>query len=176
MPDYTQALAFINRLNDTLGKCLCWLAALMAVTVVGVVILRTFFATGSVAAQESVTYMHATMFLLCLPYAAQNDAHVRVDIFYRNWPPLGKSWVNLLGSLIFLLPFSLFLIVVSWPFALTAWSISESSINPGGIPAVFLLKALIPLSGVLLLIYGLTEAIRHLIDISCITEDNAREQ
>lgn len=167
---YTDIHAFVKNVNDILGQCLCWLAGLMAIVVVGVVILRTFFNTGSTAAQESVTYMHAAMFMLCLAYTSQSDGHVRVDIFYRNWSMLGKYWINLIGTLVFLLPFSVFLTLISWQFALTSWLIGESSINPGGIPAVFLLKSLIPLSGVLLCIYGITEVINNVLKISFVSK------
>ncbi len=171
---HANILRKISELNDNIGKCLCWLAGLMAVVVVGVVSLRTFFNTGSIAAQESVTYMHAAMFLLCLTYTAKNDGHVRVDIFYRKWGNTGKDWVNLFGTLIFLLPFAIFLTIISWPFAVDSWSIAESSINPGGIPAVFLLKTLIPLSGLLLCVYGIAEAIYYVMKITMITDSNTQ--
>jgi len=114
----------------------------------------------SIFAQESVVYMHGCLFMLGAAYALKNEAHVRVDIFYRDFSKRGRAWVNSLGGIVFLMPLCIFILVSSWNYVTESWAIWESSPEPGGIPAVFLLKSLIPLLAVNLLIQGLAEILR----------------
>lgn len=156
-------IACIRIFNDTLGRCLCWLVAAMALTVVAIVIARSAFGVGSVALQESVMYMHAIAFMLCLAYTAQAEGHVRVDIFYRGMSDEAKAWVNACGAVLLLLPFSLFLLAISWRFVGHAWEVGEGSNDPGGIPALYLLKTLIPITGVLLALRACSEALQQVV-------------
>lgn len=162
----------IERLNNFFGHTLCWCAGIMAALVVAIVVARTFFNLGSMAAQESVTYLHATLFMLCLAYAAGTGSHVRVDIFYHRFSPLGQAWVNVIGASLFLLPFAVFLLTISWQFTANSWAIAEASINPGGIPAVYLLKTLIPVSACLLVLRALGEIIECVLIITYVHPDN----
>lgn len=150
----------IDRLTDTSGKLLAWLALAMALLTTFIVIMRYGFNSNSVFTQELVTYMHASMFLLGAAYALKVGAHVRVDIFYRDFSDRGRAWVNSLGGIVFLIPVCLFILVSSWNFVTEAWAIRESSSEPGGIPAVYLLKSLIPLMAVNLLLQGVAETLR----------------
>ncbi len=138
----------------------------MALIVVGIVLARAIFNTGSIAVQESVNYLHAAVFLLLLTYAAQHNTHVRVDVFYRNFSDNTKSWVNAIGAILFLLPFSIFLTAISWQFVIDSWSILEGSSNSGGLPTVFILKTFIPISGILLGIYGFSQALNELVKLT----------
>lgn len=153
--------AFISGMNDLIGRALAWLTIIMAITML-LVILGRVFNIGSLAIQESVTYMHALVFMLCLAYTLKEQGHVRVDINYRRMNFLQKAWVDVIGSIVFILPFSIFLIAISWNFVLESWRIKEGSPNPGGIQGVFLLKSLIPLAGFLLALQGLVELYTNL--------------
>ena len=102
-----------------------------------------------------------TDLLLGAAYALKHGAHVRVDIFYRNLSPRGQAWVNSLGGIVFLLPLCLFILGSSWDYVSESWAIMETSPEPGGIPAVFLLKSLIPMMAVNLLLQGLAEILRN---------------
>ncbi|WP_045856167.1 TRAP transporter small permease subunit [Teredinibacter purpureus] len=144
-----------------IGRSLAWLTALMVALVALIVALRAA-GIGSIALQESVTYLHATVLMLCLGYNLQQGGHVRVDVFYGRFNPAQKAWVDALGGVFFLLPFSLFLVFTSLNFVSGAWQIGETSADPGGLPLVFLLKTLIPISGILLALQGLSEVLRAL--------------
>ncbi len=144
-----------ERLINLTGRAVSWLLLAMMLTTCWVVFLRYGFNMGSIAMQESVIYLHATVFLLGLGYTLQQDQHVRVDIFYQSFSDKGKAWVNALGCIVFLIPFCLFVIVASWPFFANSLAIYETSPEPGGLPLVYLLKALIPLSMTLLLVQAL---------------------
>jgi len=153
-------LAFIDRANALIGRGIAWLTLAMVVVTVLVVLLRYLFSTGWIAMQESITYMHALVFMLGAAYALQRDAHVRVDIFYQRLSARGRAWVDLLGSLLLLVPFCLFVIVTSWDYVSVSWTLLEGSREAGGLPGVFLLKSCIPVMALLVLLQGLATVLR----------------
>ena len=105
-----------SALTGWIGRTVSWLTLLMVVLTFGIVILRYGMNQGWIWLQESVTYLHALVFMTAAAWAFQTDDHVRVDIFYRDRSSRHKAWVNLLGTLIFLVPFSIFLIVIGWDY------------------------------------------------------------
>jgi TRAP-type mannitol/chloroaromatic compound transport system permease small subunit len=147
----------------------------MVIVTLAVVVLRYGFAIGSVAMQESITYLHAAVFLLGAAYTLKRDGHVRVDIFYRSFSPTGQAWVNAIGGILFLLPLCAFIVYISWDFVAASWRIREASGNAGGIPAVFLLKSLIPLMAVSLAIQGVAETLKNLLILVEGSEDTQSE-
>lgn len=151
---------YIDSFTDRCGRLLAWLVLGMALLTSIVVVLRYGFNTGSITAQEAVTYMHGCLFMLGAAYALKSGAHVRVDIFYRNFTPRARAWVNSIGGIVFLLPLCAFIGFSSWSYVTESWSIFEASPEPGGIPAVFLLKSLLPLMAVNLALQGLAEILR----------------
>ena len=151
---------YIDIFTDRCGRLLAWLVLAMALLTTIVVVLRYGFNTGSIMAQEAVTYMHGCLFMLGAAYALKSEAHVRVDIFYRNFSERGRAWVNSLGGIVFLMPLCAFIGVSSWSYVTESWAILETSPEPGGIPAVFLLKSLLPLMAVNLFLQGLAETLR----------------
>jgi TRAP-type mannitol/chloroaromatic compound transport system permease small subunit len=155
----------IDAFTDRSGRVLAWLALAMALLITAIVIMRYGFNTGSIFSQELVTYMHATLFMLGTAYALKHGAHVRVDIFYRQFSARGKSWVNALGGVVFLIPLCLFIVGVSWNFVNESWAMRETSSELGGIAAVYLLKALIPLMGINLLLQALAETLRSTLEL-----------
>ncbi|WP_444918617.1 TRAP transporter small permease subunit [Microbulbifer sp. JMSA003] len=155
----------LERLTSHTGQLLSWFTWAMVLLQSCVVVMRHGFNTGSIALQESVIYLHGAAFMLGLAYALQTDAHVRVDVIYRRMSARAKAWVNAIGYLIFLLPLCVFLFTSSWHFVLNSWSVFEDSANAGGLPGVFLLKSLIPLSAVTLALAGLAQFIRALVQL-----------
>ena len=153
----------LDALSDLTGRAIAWLTAGMVLTTFLVVVLRYGFDWGSIALQESVTYMHALVFMLGAAYTLRHDGHVRVDIFYRRLGPRGQAVVNLLGSLLLLLPVSLYILIESWPYVTASWTVLEGSREAGGLPGVFLLKALLLLMPALLVLQGLADALRCLL-------------
>jgi TRAP-type mannitol/chloroaromatic compound transport system permease small subunit len=157
---------YIDQFTERTGKLLAWLAVGMAMVTALVVVLRYGFNIGSILAQESVVYMHGALFLLGAAYALKNGAHVRVDIFYQNFSPRTRAWINSLGGIVFLLPLCIFIIMSSWDYAGDSWGMRESSAEPGGIPAVFLLKTLIPLGAINLALQGVAEVLRASLELT----------
>ena len=105
--------------------------------------------------------MHGCLFLLGATYALKHDAHVRVDIFYRHFSPRTRAWINALGGIVLLLPVCLFILGVTWGYVAESWAIRETSPDPGGIPAVFLLKTMMPLMALNLILQGMAEIVRN---------------
>jgi TRAP-type mannitol/chloroaromatic compound transport system permease small subunit len=165
-----QIAEVIQTLQSTVANCCKWLTLLMVVVTAAIVALRAFD-IGSTAMQESVTYMHAVLFMMTLAYTGQIGGHVRVDVFYRKASALGQAWINLIGSLIFLLPFAVFMIAISWPTMAQSWGLKEASIHPGGLPFVYLLKTLPPLAGVLLTLHAIADIMNQLLKISLTDEE-----
>lgn len=155
----------IDAIQDTFAQGLKWLILLMTLMVCTVIVLR-FFNIGAIALQESIGYMHAMVFMLCMAYTAKAGGHVRVDIFYRRFALPNQAWVNLIGHCVFLLPFALFLTLVTWQHAAQSWLILESSNSPGGLPLVFILKSLAPAAGILLSLQALSDICRQLLAVS----------
>ncbi|PLY15703.1 MAG: C4-dicarboxylate ABC transporter permease [Sedimenticola sp.] len=147
-------VTLIDNLNESIGRAISWLTLLMVIVTFVVVVLRYLFNIGWIAMQESITYMHALVFMLGAAYTLKHEGHVRVDILYRDNTPRFRAWVDLLGTLFLLLPVCIFITWISWEYVAAAWSVMESSQEAGGIPAVFLLKTVIMVMAVLLTLQG----------------------
>jgi len=141
-----------------LGRGVSWLTLMMVLLTFGIVVLRYGFNQGWIWLQESVTYLHAIVFMVAAAWAYQTDDHVRVDIFYRGNSARYKNWVNLLGTIFFLIPFSVFLLVIGWDYVSASWSTMESSREAGGLPLVYILKSLILILPALLLLQSWSTA------------------
>lgn len=155
----------IDRLNDLIGRTIAWLTLGMVVVTFLVVLLRYAFSIGWISMQESVTYMHALVFMLGAAYTLLKGAHVRVDIFYQRVTLTTRAWIDLLGSILLLVPFCVFLIWASWDYVENSWQLLEGSREAGGLPAVFLLKTCIPAMAVLMLLQGSSTILRSIIQI-----------
>lgn len=140
----------LARVVALIGRSVAWLTLLMVLVTFLTVTLRYGFNMGWIWVQESITYMHAAVFMLAIAWAYQVDAHVRVDIFYRDAEPRRQALTNLVGSLLFLLPLCVFLILVGWDYVAASWSMKEGSRESGGLPFVYLLKSLIIIMPILL--------------------------
>ena len=101
-----QIINGIDRFTELTGRALSWLTMLMVALVVAIVVGRYFLGLGSIALQESVTYLHAMVFMLGLAFTLKRGGHVRVDIFYRNYSVRRRALVDLIGGILFLVPFN----------------------------------------------------------------------
>lgn len=164
---FDKTLNSIESFIDWSGRTVSWLSLLLVLVTFIVVVLRYVFDTGSIALQEATTYLHATIFLIGMAYTMQQDAHVRVDIFYARFSGQTKAWVDLFGTLFLLMPFMLFVSWISWQYIADSWSVQEASREAGGLPAVFLLKSLILCMSGLLSLQALTQVARNIEIILC---------
>ena len=163
----------MNALEKTvaiIGKAASWLTLAMVLLTVAIVIMRYGFNLGWIWLQESVTYMHAMVFMLAAGWTLQQDGHVRVDIFYRSGSAKHKAWVNIAGILLFLLPICIFLLVIGWEYVWSSWKLLEQSREAGGLPTVYLLKTLILLMPGLLLLQAIPWFLRCVRTVRSSTE------
>ncbi len=154
--------ALADRINVAVGKTVAWLTLFMVVVTCVVVVFRYAFSSGWIWMQETVTWAHGIVFMLAAAYTLSCDEHVRVDIFYRNASPRRKALVDLVGSLLLLLPVCLFLLWSSLDYAAASWSVTEASRQTGGLPGLFLLKSVIPLTALMLSLQGVAMAVRSI--------------
>jgi len=152
--------SIVDSINQRVAGVVRWLVLLMVLVQFGIVVGRYVFGVNSIAAQESVLYMHSTLFMLAAGYTLLVDKHVRVDVFYAKVSNAAQRRINLFGHLFFLMPTMLALLYWSWPSVINSWKIFEGPISVGGLRAVFLLKSLIPLFCVLLLLQSVASIIR----------------
>lgn len=160
MARWADALDWINR---AVGAVVMWCALAMVLVQFAAVLMRYVFGYSSIFVNESVLYLHASLFMLGAGYTLWAQGHVRVDIFHAKLSKRGKALVDIFGHLFLLTPSLLLLIYWSWPMVRRSWSIYEGAISVGGVPASFLLKSLVPAFCVLLLIQGLSALIRDVI-------------
>ena len=158
--DFADAL---DAVSEWIGRAVAWLTLGMVLVTFAVVVLRYAFDLGWIAMQESVTYMHGLVFMLGAAYTLKHNGHVRVDIFYRKLGPKGRCLVDLLGTLLLLIPSCMFIAWVGWDYVSSSWEVFEGSREAGGLPAVFLLKTLILVMPALLSLQAVAGALRNLL-------------
>lgn len=154
------ALDWLTALNEWIGRSVAWLTLAMVLVTVLVVTLRYVFDFGFIWLQESITWMHAAVFMLGMAYTLAHDEHVRVDIFYNRFSARGKAWVDLGGVLILLMPLCLFFVWQSWDYVFGpkgSWMSHEGSRQAGGLPypATPILKTFIVAMPTLVALQGL---------------------
>ena len=150
----------IDRLTTAVGRAVAWLALATVILQFALVVARYVFGLGSIRLGETVIYANATLFLLASAWTLGEGGHVRVDVFYAHAKARTRAVVDLIGSLLLLLPFALVLLLLSTPFAARSWAILERSQETSGLPLVFLLKTLIPVFAVMMALQGVAQAIR----------------
>jgi len=132
-----------------------------------IVVMRYVFDAGLIWMQESVTWMHAAVFMVGAAYTLLHEEHVRVDIFYRKMSERWRAIVDLLGVVFFLLPLCGFLALMAYDFAAAAWSIHETSREPGGLPypMIPLLKSIVIVMPVAVALQGVSMLMRSITTI-----------
>ena len=152
---------WIDQLNDRVGRATSWLTAVMVVVTTSDVLLRYVFNTSFVFIQELEWHLFAVLFLMAAGYTHLKGNHVRVDILYTRLSPRRQALVDLVFGLLFLFPTCFLLIKSSLPFVAHSWAVLEGSPDPGGLPARYLLKAVIPVGFILIGLQGISETIKN---------------
>ena len=137
------------------GKSVSWLSFLLVIIICIDVISRYVFNYSAAWAAELEWHIFGLLFLFGSGYALSEEKHVRVDLFYQKFTPSEKAQVNVIGTILFLIPWSFTLGWYSFKYALTSFLIKESSPDPGGIGAIYLIKMAIPIGFLLLFFQGL---------------------
>ncbi len=149
----------IDDFIDAIGRITAWSSFALAAVMGGNVLLRYVFNTGTVWSQELEWHLMVPICLFGMSYALRHGEHVRVDVLFAGFTQKSKNFVELLSALI-LMAFSLIVIWLSINYVLQSWSIGEGSANPGGVPARYILKGMIPLGFALMFVQAFAHAIR----------------
>ena len=156
----------IDRFNQSTGRAVAWL-------VLAMVLLGAFNAVARYAGRylgfnlssnaylELQWYMFSLVFLLAAADGLRRDAHVRVDVLYGRLGPRARAWIDLIGTLVLLIPFCVFVLWVSWPSVWNSWLVLEDSPDPGGLLR-YPIKSMILVAFALLLLQGVAEAVRRI--------------
>lgn len=149
-------VTLIDNLNKVIGKAVSWLTILLVMVIVVDVILRYTFSITSAASFELEWHLFATIFLLGAAYTLKEDKHVRVDVFYHRFSEKTQAWVNLIGTAVLLLPFCGVAFWESLSFVQHSFMLNETSPQPGGLPARWIIKSTIPAGFLLLGLQGIS--------------------
>jgi len=152
----------LDQINTFIGKGTSWLTLLLVIVIILDVCLRYIFSITSSASFELEWHLFALIFLLSAGWTLKEDQHVRVDVFYQKFSDKQKAWVNLLGVIFLLLPLCVIGASEGFQFAANAWKLDETSPDPGGLPARYIIKGAIPVGFILLGLQGVSLALRSL--------------
>jgi TRAP-type mannitol/chloroaromatic compound transport system permease small subunit len=159
-------IRLVSGLNRAVGEVLSWLALAMVLVCFTVVVQRYVFHYSILALQDLYVWMNGAMFTGVAGFALLRDDHVRVDIFYRPWSIRRKAIADLIGIVVFLIPFMVVVLVYGLPFVQRSWRIYEGSANIGGMPGLFVLKTFITVFAILVLLQGIAWAFRSILVLS----------
>ncbi len=154
----------LDRISIITGHAVSWLTLIMVVTTFVIVVMRYVFDAGFIWLQESVIWMHALVFMMGAAYTLQQEDHVRVDIFYRELSVTGRAWIDIAGSVLFLLPLCGFLAYQAYDFVAISWSLHEASRESGGLPypLIPMLKSILLLMPLAVTLQGVSLILRSI--------------
>jgi TRAP-type mannitol/chloroaromatic compound transport system permease small subunit len=152
-----------DKLNQWIGSYLVSAAVFLFIAIIFLnVVLRYMFNTSFVFMAEVEWHLFAFIFLMGAGYTLLHDNHVRVDIFYSLMDTRKRALLNIFGVIFFLIPSCYLVLTTAIPWVITAYEVGEVSIDPGGIPARFILKAVLPIAYFLMLLQGLSLGIKSI--------------
>ncbi len=197
MQRWLRLASAVDRFNERIGRFIYWLTLVMVAVGSYNAIMRylsgfvqidpetasgfdkVLIFIGEVALRlnsnmfiELQWYLFSLVFLLGAAYTLKHNAHVRVDVLYTRLSARGKAWINLLGAVLFLLPFCVLMLWTSWPVVEDSWARLEGSPDPGGLPRYPLLTA-IPVAFILLIVQGGALLIRNIATLRGLSPEEA---
>ena len=152
----------IDKLTDNIANGLLYILIVLIVLVFSTVFFRYVFNMSYIIIQEIIMYLHALIFMFGISYALKENSHVKIDVLYNTLNKRTQRVISIAGLVSFILPTALFIIYISIDMVTQSWMILEGSSEAGGLNLVFILKSLIPISGVLIFLQGISELIKHI--------------
>ena len=152
----------IEKVIDSIANTLAYLLALMIILVFITVFTRYMLNVSYVALQELIMYFHAILFMFGVSYALKEKSHVKIDIIYKSLNKKYQYYISLLGTIIFIIPTSIFITYSSMDMVIQSWLLLEGSSEAGGLDLIFILKSVIPITGFLIFIQALSYIIKYM--------------
>ena len=160
----------IDSLNDRVGSIVKWLALAAVVVSAGNALSRYTFSLSSNGWLELQWYMFSALFLLSAGYTLRNNDHVRLDVLFTRYSPHTQAWIDIFGTLVFLLPLSLLILWHGWPFFYETWRSGEQSADSGGLIR-WPVKLFLPLGFALLILQAIAELIKRVAFLRGLIDD-----
>ena len=152
----------IEKVIDSIANTLAYLLALMIILVFSTVFIRYMLNVSYVALQELIMYFHAILFMFGVSYALKEKSHVKIDIIYNSLNKKYQYYISMLGTIIFIIPTSIFITYSSMDMVIQSWLLLEGSSEAGGLDLIFILKSVIPITGFLIFIQALSDIIKYM--------------
>jgi TRAP-type mannitol/chloroaromatic compound transport system permease small subunit len=150
----------IDALNERIGHIVYWFVLVMALVSAGNATSRYAFSIASNAWLELQWYLFAAVFLLCSGYTLRHNEHIRIDVIFGHLSRRTQMWIDVFGTLFFLLPMATYITWLSWPIFMNAWNSNEISGSAGGLIR-WPVRLLVPVGFCLLSLQGLSELIKR---------------
>ena len=148
-----------------IGSWAAWLSIPLIFIIVFDVITRRFLVLGSTKLQELEWHIHAILFFLCIGWAYLKNAHVRIELLHERLPRKAQLWIELLGCLLFLIPFCLIVLYHGIDWWHRSWAIGEISDSATGLPYRWAIKVFLPIGFVVILLSAVTVLLRKLVQL-----------
>ena len=156
----TRLSRVLDALIDGIGRAVSWLWIVLIAIIIVNVVMRYMFGLGLIVFEELQWHIYAVGFMIGLSFGVVGDRHVRIDVLADRFAPRTRAWIELLGLLLFLIPFALLIAWDAIPFVTRSWEMAEVSVAPGGLPARWALKSVIIIALVMLAIAALSRLSR----------------
>jgi TRAP-type mannitol/chloroaromatic compound transport system permease small subunit len=151
----------IDGLNQRVGRSVYWLVLVAVLVSAGNAIVRKVFNYSSNSLLEAQWYLFSAVFLLCAGYTLQRNEHVRIDVIAGRLSPRAQTWIDIFGTVFFLLPMAALFIWLSWPIFVRTFTQHEISGSAGGL-VIWPARLLVPIGFTLLALQGLSELIKRI--------------
>ncbi len=165
----------IDKLNERIGLTVSWLVLVAVLISAANAVVRKAFNVSSNSFLEIQWYLFSVVFLFCAGYTLLRNQHVRIDVIAGRLSPQAQAWIDILGTLFFLLPMSLTIMWLSWPVFIEAYQRQEVSTNAGGL-IIWPARLLVPIGFFLLVIQGISELIKRIAFLKGLIPDPAQKQ
>ena len=142
------------------GRIAAWVAIFLVIVIIFDVVTRRFFVLGSTKLQELEWHIHAVLFMFCLGYGYIKDTHVRIDLVRERLSTRTKQWIELIGCLFFMIPYSFIIIFYGVDWWHRSFELNEMSASATGLPYRWIIKAVLPIGFSILLVSAATTALR----------------
>ena len=149
----------IDAINLRIGRALIWLVLVAVLVSAANAVVRKMFNMSSNAFLEAQWYMFSAIFLLCSPYTLLRNEHIRIDVIAGRLSKRTQAWIDVFGTVFFLMPMAIMLMWMSWPVFMRSWNINEVSTNAGGL-IIWPARLLVPVGFFLLALQGISQLIK----------------
>ncbi len=150
----------IDRASERIGHIVYWLVLVAVLISCANAIIRKAFNTSSNSFLEIQWYLFSAIFLFCAGYTLLQNRHVRIDVISGRLSARAQAWIDIVGTLLFLLPMAILIMYLSWPVFVQAYERHEVSTNAGGL-IIWPARLLVPIGFFLLAAQGISELIKR---------------